>query len=151
MKSTATKWLLLTVLLCLSIANANAVEVSADLSWQAPTARADGTPLAADEIAGYRIYSSDDGASFQALADINDGTALGYHLALDLPISASPVTVYYVVTAYDNWNRESGYSNVASRIFEVASTAPPETVIELRLSVTCSPDCEVRIIQQSQN
>ena len=80
---------------------------SATLTWVAPVARADGSPISLADIGGYRVYYGATEGSYPNRIDVTDGTAVGTVLR-DLP----PGTNYFVVTAYDAAGRESEYSDV---------------------------------------
>jgi hypothetical protein len=81
---------------------------SATLSWQAPTARADGTALT--DLAGYRIrYGTEPGTYPNQVQIANPG--LTTYVVTNLP----PGTYYFVATAYDAAGRESDFSGVVSK------------------------------------
>jgi len=81
---------------------------SATLSWQAPTQRADGSPLT--NLAGYRIRYGTAPGSYPNLVQIaNPGVTT--HVIGNLP----PGTYYFVATAYDSSGRESEFSGVVSK------------------------------------
>jgi hypothetical protein len=81
--------------------------ISATITWVAPVARADGTPLALSEIAGYKIYMGPAADDLTTLVDVNDGSAVEY-VVDDL----SAETHYFGVTAYDSNGRESALSEL---------------------------------------
>jgi hypothetical protein len=82
---------------------------SATVSWTAPTARIDGTPLT--NLAGYHIhYGTSQGNYPNVIAVTNPG--LTTYVVENLPSGA---TYYFVATAYDANGLESGDSNVASK------------------------------------
>ena len=78
---------------------------SATLSWTAPVARADGSPLSLADIEGYRIYYGTSAGNYPNSVDINDGTAEQLTLR-DLPVG----TYHLVMTTYDTAGRESVFS-----------------------------------------
>ena len=80
------------------------------LAWDAPVARADGSPLLPGEIGGYRVYYGPEEGSYPNRIDVNDGTAVQTTLT-----SLLPGTYYFVVTTYDIDGRESEYSTVVSK------------------------------------
>lgn len=78
---------------------------SASIEWLAPSARANGDPLALAEIAGYRIYYGSVAGLYPDVVDINDSTAEGAEL------DGVPTGTYFVVvTTVDTEGRESDYS-----------------------------------------
>ncbi len=80
---------------------------SATISWTAPVARADQTPLSLADIGGYRVYYGASEGDYTNSIDVNDGTAEQVTLT-ELPLG----TYYFVVTTYDVAGRESVYSSV---------------------------------------
>ena len=79
----------------------------ADLSWDTPTTRTDGSGLPANEVAGYRIWLGTSRDDLHLVADINDGLTTRYTVT-DL----SAGTYYFAVTVYDIDNIESGFSAI---------------------------------------
>ena len=63
--------------LCLFIFSVStyAADIIIEATWSAPTVREDGTALAADEIAGYRLYSEIPGDIQPDPVDVKDTTA----------------------------------------------------------------------------
>ena len=90
-----------------SAASSAVTASSATLTWVAPVARADGSPISLADIGGYRVYYGATEGSYPNRIGVTDGTAVGTVLR-DLP----PGTNYFVVTAYDTAGRESEYSDV---------------------------------------
>ena len=90
-----------------SITSAIQVVRSATLSWTAPVARSDQTPLSLADIGGYRVYYGGVEGEYPYQIDVNDGTAVDVVIR-DLPTG----TYYFVVTTYDIEGRESEYSSV---------------------------------------
>jgi len=78
---------------------------SMNLSWTAPSTRADGTPLSLADIDGYRIYYGASKGNYPDYVQINDGTAQSARVT-DLPVGSYNV----VMTTFDGDGRESGYS-----------------------------------------
>ncbi len=78
---------------------------SLSLSWSAPDMRSDGTPLAVEEINGYRIhYGEYDGEYTESVTIANGKTE-------SVTLTDIPVGNYYVaMTAYDVDGRESSHS-----------------------------------------
>ncbi len=93
-----------------------AVQSSADqtgsvsLSWAAPTARSDGTPLAFSEIAGYSIHYGSAPGEYSSTIGIDDPSTTSVTIA-DLPVG----TYHFVLTALDTSGQESDYSGVVSK------------------------------------
>lgn len=78
---------------------------SIGLSWTAPVARADGTPLSLADINGYRIYYGTAAGNYPNRIDVPDGTATS------ATVTGIPVGSYYLVmTTYDVNGIESSYS-----------------------------------------
>ena len=78
---------------------------SATISWTAPVARADGSPLSLADIEGYRIYYGSSAGDYPNSVDIDDGTAV------QLTLNNLPVGTYHLVmTTYDVAGRESVFS-----------------------------------------
>jgi hypothetical protein len=75
------------------------------LTWTAPSAREDGSPLALSEIASYHIYYGIEPGDYQNEIDIDDPSAKSAQ------VEALPSGTYYVVlTAIDMDGRESLYT-----------------------------------------
>jgi hypothetical protein len=77
-----------------------------NLSWTAPSAREDESPISLSEIAGYKIYYGTTQGDYRSNIDINDGSAEG-HTFIDFPAG----TYYFVITTYDTEGRESQFSS----------------------------------------
>jgi hypothetical protein len=75
------------------------------LSWNAPTTNTDGTPLT--DLAGYKVHMGTSSGNYTTVVDIGNVTT--YTVS-----NLAPGTYYFVVTAYDSSNIESGFSNEAS-------------------------------------
>ena len=75
------------------------------VTWTAPVAREDDSPLSLSEIAGYHVYYGMTEGDYPNRIDIRDGSAVEA-VFTDLP----PGTYYFVVTTYDSAERESSYS-----------------------------------------
>jgi hypothetical protein len=75
------------------------------LTWTAPVARADGSPLSLADIVGYRVHYGTTAGSYTNTVDINDGSAT------TTTVKNIPAGTYYVVmTSYDTGGRVSAYS-----------------------------------------
>ncbi len=84
---------------------------SISLTWSAPVARADGAALAVSELDGYTIHYGTKVGVYPNSLDIADPSTTSATIT-DLPLG----TYYIVVTARDTGGRESGYSNVATKL-----------------------------------
>jgi len=82
---------------------------SLSLSWVAPVARADGTPLSLADIEGYHIYYGTSAGNYLNQLDVTDGTAQAATIT-HLPVG----TYYLVMTTYDISGLESDYSSMAT-------------------------------------
>jgi hypothetical protein len=99
------KWLVVLLLLIAPPAFAG----EALLSWTAPTQNEDGTSYIDPE--GYNIYYGlTSGGPYPTGINIPDYTVISYTV-LDL----SPMTYYFVATAYNTSQEESQYSNEATK------------------------------------
>jgi len=75
------------------------------LSWTAPVARSDGTPLSLAEIGGYKIRYGNAAGSYPNIIDVSDGSAQS------ATVNNLPAGTYRVVmTSYDTNGMESAYS-----------------------------------------
>ena len=83
---------------------------SVSLTWTAPVARADGTPISLADIGGFYIYYGKSEDSYPNRVDLEDGAAQAVTLN-DIPVG----TYYMVMTTYDVDGRESGYSSVVEK------------------------------------
>jgi hypothetical protein len=83
------------------------------VSWTAPVARADGTPISLADISGYGIHFGDSPGNYTDVAEVNDGTATSATVT-DVLLG----TVYVVMKTYDVDGRESGYSEEISKIVQ---------------------------------
>ena len=94
-----------------------------NLSWIAPTTRADGTILSANEIGGYRIYHGQIESDLVLLIELPSSPTQWIHE--NAPIGAN----YYAVTTFDTEGNESELSNVAAKIF---LAAPSSVVLSIQ-------------------
>lgn len=90
------------------------VQCSAFLQWEAPTERADGTPLALSELSKFTIYISEspDPADMliELVIDIADANMISWEVR-NLTVAQH----FFWVTATDTENRESAPSNVEDK------------------------------------
>ncbi len=82
----------------------------ATLSWNAPTANADGTPL--NDLAGYKVYYGNSSGTYSQNISVGNVTT---YIVNNL---SEGLTYYFAVTAYDTSGNESGYSNEVSKIIQ---------------------------------
>lgn len=96
---------------------------NATLSWTAPTARVDGTPLDVGEITTYKVYAKGT-SSYALVATVPSPTTT-------VKITGITGTKNYVVRATDVNGLESADSNVAK-----VSTSPPDVpnIVKVTLS-----------------
>ncbi len=78
------------------------------LSWVAPVARDDESPISMAEIAGYRIYYGTTQGTYPQQVEINDAYVDEFELD-DLSLASG--TYYAVMTTVDSDGRESGFSD----------------------------------------
>jgi len=76
------------------------------MDWEAPTVRADGTPLG--DLSGFKVHYGTAPGNYSTSVDIGLATTC---LIEDLPIGS---TYFFVVTAYDASGNESELSNEIS-------------------------------------
>ena len=89
------------------ISNPSGSNAALNLTWTAPSERADNTGLSLSEIAGYRIYYGIETGNYPNQFVVNDGSAEQAQIE-DVP----PSGVYYLVmTTIDTDGRESSYSS----------------------------------------
>jgi hypothetical protein len=104
--------LLVMIIALLVIGAGSAFSESIKLVWDANTET---------DLAGYKVYSSlVDGGPYTLIQDVGNVTEL------ELDLTGRPdATIYYVATAYDHRDNESGYSNQASYTVDHTPPAPP--------------------------
>ncbi|MGB5472479.1 MAG: putative Ig domain-containing protein [Gammaproteobacteria bacterium] len=84
---------------------------SFNLSWTAPVARADGTPLSLVDIGGYRIYYGTSSGNYPDTIDVSDGSAQS------ATVNNLPVGTYHIVmTTYDSNGLESARSAEVAKV-----------------------------------
>ena len=116
---------------------------TATLSWQAPTTRMDGTPLAASDIAKYTVYYSIGSAPTLTSPSVDVTGATTTTIDLTLTPSLTAQTVYFAATATDTNGSESPLSAVVSKSFLVNSTAPPSAPTSVTFTITCANGCTI--------
>lgn len=123
----------------------DAAPVSAGLSWSAPTARTDGTPLAASELASYRIYSAVGGnvSTDAESAHVVVTGATTQVISIDLVPRAAPYTLRFGARVVDTKGNISALSNIAETTVLVTSTAPPNAPTLLKFQLNCTSGCVI--------
>jgi hypothetical protein len=102
---------------------------SATLTWTAPTANTDGSPV---QLAGYRVYYGGSPGNYNFSTSITNPGALS-HTVNDLTTG----TWYFVVTAFGRNGNESAYSNVASKA--IGGVTPPPTAPGAVINLMITP------------
>lgn len=85
---------------------------AAQLSWSIPTTRADGTALAASELAGYEVYYTNDSGSVTALVPVSGGTTTATSVS-----SLSSGNYSFAISAIDTSGLKSTLSSVVTASF----------------------------------
>ena len=107
----------------LGMSGAYAQEVpanSARVSWAAPTARVDGTPLAAAELASYQVYWGPGATLVEQNTQVVVGTS-----NLLLITGLAPGTWHFGVKAVDTGGLISTMSQVVTKTIILADPLPP--------------------------
>ncbi len=91
-------------------APAPAAAKSAVLSWSIPTTRADGSPIAVSEIAGYEIYVLAEGTGVSSVITVTGGTTTTYTVT-----GLSPDTYDFSMAAKDSAGNLSALSPVVAK------------------------------------
>jgi len=81
---------------------------AATLSWTPPTQNTDGTSL--NDLAGYKVYWGTSQGNYTSSQTVSGAGTTSYMVQ-----QLVPGKYYFVVTAFDADNNESGYSNVATK------------------------------------
>ena len=122
----------------------HAAPAPSDLSWTAPDTRVDGTPLAAEEIAEYRVYYTIDGtAPGEGEPIVVNGTSASETVTLELLPRVEPYVVSFSITTVDTGGLESARSETVSKTLQVDSTAAPGAPTSLEFAITCGDGCTI--------
>jgi hypothetical protein len=78
-----------------------------DLSWTAPSTRADGTYLPVNQLASYRVYRGTTIGNMAPLVDL-EGSSNTEYTVTGLPSGS----YYFAVSAFDTDGIESGFSQI---------------------------------------
>jgi len=128
---------------------ATAAETSSSLSWEAPTTRVDGTPLAMEEIKEYRAYYEVDNIpTVASTVTVIDFASTSTEIALTLDPRSEPYVVSFAILTVDTDGRQSQLSDVVSKTFNVSSTANPGVPTTLQFTVTCTNGCSIKEVVQ---
>ena len=108
-------------MLALVLLSFSATAGEALLTWSAPTARVDGTPLPLNELAGYSVLWGPATRTYTGLATVEGGGSLSYRVT-ELP----PGTWYFAVVARTTDGLQSAPSAEVSKAIEgVPDALPP--------------------------
>ena len=91
---------------------------SASISWTAPTTNEDGSSV--EGLAGFNIYRSTVKGGPYTKVSTEGATTLSKTIT-----GLSVGTYYFVATAFNQWAKESKYSNEISRVVEAPTPSPP--------------------------
>jgi hypothetical protein len=78
---------------------------SLSLSWVAPVARTDGTPISLADIEGYKVYYGASAGNYTGVASITDGSQTSVTIT-----GVTSGTYHVAMTTYDTNGLESPYS-----------------------------------------
>jgi hypothetical protein len=96
----------------ISVTQSNATTTgSVNLSWVAPTARADGSPLSLSAIASYKVYMGTSPDNLDVTDAIDDSSMTEYTAD-----NLSSGTYYFAITTNDTDGRESALSDLVEKI-----------------------------------
>ena len=120
-------------------------EATSTLSWEPPTERVDGTPLAAEEIKEYRVYYTIDGtAPGEGEPIVVSGTSASETVTLELLPRVEPYVVSFAIKTVDTDGLGSALSEVVTKEFEVQSTSEPGAPTNLQFEITCGEGCTIK-------
>jgi len=134
------------MMLLLTSFGAFAAPAVSTLSWDAPTTRVDGTPLAPTEIQEFRVYHGID-IGPDPLAIGPEYTAVTGENATDITIElvprADPYVISFAITTVDRDGLESALSETVTKTFQVDSTAAPSAPTNLQFTIVCGDGCTI--------
>ena len=134
---------LLLIILALLIPSTTAIAATANLSWVAPTEYTDGSPLNAADISGYKIFYEIDGDVTPASASAMVAPGVAAVLQISLTPRPEPYVVNFRAVTVLVDGRESGFSNIATKTFNVDSTANPNSPTNLTIEIVCGEGCTI--------
>lgn len=122
-----------------------AAAVGAQLTWVAPAARADGSELLPDEIAGYRIYQAVDGevATDPDAEHVLVASGTGQRVHLELVPRHVPYTLRFAIRTVDVNGLVSELSETIDLPVVVTSTASPAPPTGVTLEFSCDSGCVI--------
>ena len=82
------------------VSKSNAFDVI--FTWTPPTQRADGTPLSAGELTGYRIYGVSGSSSYSLTQAVSGGATSTARVTIADPAVGTCATYYFAMTAVSN-------------------------------------------------
>ena len=126
-----------------------AIASSANLSWEAPTTRMDGTALQASEIKEYQIFHEVDGAPSEIDSEVTvvDSGESVTILTLELPPRVEPYVVNFAILTVDTAGLKSPLSEPVSKTFNVNSTAAPGVPTMLEFTINCGEGCQITEVE----
>ncbi|MCP4996170.1 MAG: hypothetical protein GY934_20675 [Gammaproteobacteria bacterium] len=122
-----------------------AAGVTAQVTWDAPVLRADGSALLAEQIEGYRIYMAVDS---DVTSDVDSehvfvSTGTTEPMRIDLMPRPEPYTVNVGIRTETTDGLISALSDVASMTVVVESTAVPNAPTDVQLQINCTMGCVI--------
>jgi len=108
------------------------VEITAVLTWEIPTENVDGTPLT--DLAGFVIHWGTASRTYTSQVDIADPASDEYTWIIETTV---PTTIYFAMTAYDDDDNVSAFSNEVFKEFTSSDTVPPGAPVLHLISVSC--------------
>jgi len=116
------------LILILVFAGLAVAENQVTLAWDVPQADID-----QGDFGGWKIHSATvQGGPYSESSTINYDASFDYQAIITIPeIIGDSVTYYFVVTAFDTAENESGYSNEVSK--EFTDTTSPGVTVNVRI------------------
>lgn len=143
-----TLWVLFVILCLGGLQPAFAAAVDAQLSWQAPTTRADGSALQSSEIGGYRIYQAVDGVvdADPEAEHVFVGSGSEQRLRLELMPRPDPYTLSFALRTVDTKGLVSALSETVTLTVTVESTAAPSPPTGVTVEIDCASGCVITTV-----